>query len=370
MRKSPAAGHELMAGNRSDANSGTTPVREGFEFDEGALTEWMRTNVDGVSGPMTVEQFRGGQSNPTYRLITPDREYVLRRKPPGATLKGAHAMDREARVLTALEKADFPVAHVYGLCEDDDVLGSMFYVMDLVKGRIFWDATVPEVSRDERGRIFDAMNETIAALHRVDYEAIGLGDYGKPGNYFARQVGRWGRQYREDTDAGRDENMDRLIDWLEAEMPADDGATCIAHGDFRIDNMIFAADAPRILAVLDWELSTLGHPGADFAYHAMMYRMPPDIVAGLGSADLDALGIPSEEEYLAAYCRRRGIDGMPDYPYFMAFNFFRLAAIFHGIKGRVIRGSAANAQAKERVKVLPRLTELAWQQAVRAGAKA
>jgi len=352
----------------ADANQGTTLVREGFAFDEGALKAWMRENVDGFAGPMRVEQFKGGQSNPTYKLVTADRSYVLRRKPPGHALKGAHAVDREAKVLTGLAKANFPVARVHGLCTDEDVIGSIFYVMDMVEGRIFWDATVPGISNAERAAIFDAMNETIARLHMVDYEAVGLGDYGRPGNYFARQIARWSRQYHEDADARRDANMDRLIDWLNANMPGDDDATSVIHGDFRIDNMIFHPTEPRVLAVLDWELSTLGHPGADFAYHAMMYRMPPHIVAGLAGADIAALGIPTEEDYLAAYCARTGRDGMPGYGFYMAFNFFRLAAIFHGIKGRVIRGNASSAQANERVKVLPELMELAWRQAARAGA--
>jgi aminoglycoside phosphotransferase (APT) family kinase protein len=351
-----------------DDNLGTVPVREGYAFDEVALAGWMRENVAGFEGPLSVEQFKGGQSNPTYKLATPGKAYVLRRKPPGQLLKGAHAVEREAKVLAGLEKAHFPVAHVHGLCTDDAVIGTWFYVMDMVEGRIFWDATVPNVSNAERAAIFDAMNATMAQLHMVDYEAVGLSDYGRPGNFFERQIGRWSQQYLADEDAGRDPNMDRLIDWLKANIPAGDDATSITHGDFRIDNMIFHPTEPRVLAVLDWELSTLGHPGADFAYNAMMYRMPPHIVAGLGGADIAALGIPSEEDYVAAYCRRTGRDSMPGYDFYIAFNFFRLAAIFHGIKGRVLRGTASSAQARERVKVLPELIELAWRQAVRAGA--
>ena len=358
----------LSRGAGADANFGTMPVREGFAFDEGALAAWMTDNVEGFAGPMSVEQFKGGQSNPTYKLVTPDRSYVLRRKPPGRTLKGAHAVDREAKVLTGLARADFPVARVHGLCTNEDVIGSIFYVMDMVEGRIFWDATLPAVPKAERTAIFHAMNEAIARLHVVDYQAVGLGDYGKPGNYFSRQIARWSKQYFEDTDAGRDPNMDRLIDWLNANMPKDDDATSIIHGDFRIDNMIFHPTEPRILAVLDWELSTLGHPGADFAYHAMMYRMPPHIVAGLGGANIAALGIPGEEDYLAAYCARTGRSDMPGYGFYMAFNFFRLAAIFHGIKGRAIRGNASSAQANERVRILPELMELAWKQSLRANA--
>jgi aminoglycoside phosphotransferase (APT) family kinase protein len=351
----------------AEANAGTTAVREGYGFDEARLAEWMAAHVDGFAGPLTVEQFKGGQSNPTYKLVTPGRSYVLRRKPPGQLLKGAHAVEREAKVLIGLEKAGFPVAHVYGLCTDDNVIGTWFYVMEMVEGRIFWDATVPGVSNAERAAIFDAMNATMAALHSVDYEAAGHGDYGRPGNYFERQIGRWSKQYLDDRLAGRDPNMDRLVEWLPAHIPPGD-ETAIAHGDFRIDNMIFHPTEPRVLAVLDWELSTLGHPGADFAYHAMMYRMPPHIVAGLGGADLAALGIPGEADYLAAYCRRTGRDAMPGYDFHIAFNFFRLAAIFHGIKGRALRGTASSAQAKERAAVFPELAALAWQQAVSAGA--
>jgi len=343
----------------AEANSGTTAVREGYAFDEAALTAWLEANVEGFAGPLSVEQFKGGQSNPTYKLVTPSRSYVLRRKPQGQLLKGAHAVEREAKVLSALHGAGFPVAKVYGLCQDDGVIGTWFYVMEMVEGRIFWDATVPRVSNAERAALFDAMNATMAQLHCYDPEGIGLGDYGRPGNYFARQVGRWSKQYFEDVAAGRDADMDAIIAWLEANMPVDDGASSVIHGDFRIDNMIFHPTEPRVLAVLDWELSTLGHPLADFAYNAMMYHMPPHIVAGLGDADIAALGIPSEEDYVAAYCRRTGRDGLPDYRYYMAFSFFRLAAIFHGIKGRVIRGTASNAQAKERAEAFPELARLA-----------
>lgn len=342
------------------ANVGTTAVRDAHRFDEARLAQWMSEHVDGFQGPLSVKQFKGGQSNPTYKLVTPSRSYVLRRKPPGPILKGAHAVEREARVLSALGCVNFPVAHVYGLCTDDTIIGSWFFVMEMVEGRIFWDATFPNVSIDQRAAYFDAMNATISALHLVDPNIVGLGDYGRPGNYFERQIARWSKQYLEDVDAGRDPGMDRLLEWLPTHIPAGDEAS-IVHGDFRCDNMIFHPTEPRVLAVLDWELSTLGHPLADFAYHAMMFRMPPDIVAGLGGVDLDALGIPSEAEYLAAYCQRTGRPLMTeaDYAFYVAFNFFRLAAIFHGIKGRVVRGTAASAHARERAASFPKLVALA-----------
>jgi aminoglycoside phosphotransferase (APT) family kinase protein len=346
----------------SDGNSGTSAVREGYRFDEQALAGWMDANVEGYAGPLTVEQFRGGQSNPTYKLVTPGRSYVLRRKPPGQLLKGAHAVEREASVLVGLGKAGFPVAHVFGLCTDDAVIGTWFYVMEMVEGRIFWDATLADIAREDRPAYYDAMNATIAQLHSVDYEAVGLGEYGRPGNYFERQIKRWSTQYLADTEAGRDPNMDRLIEWLPANIPAGDETT-IVHGDFRIDNMIFHPTEPRILAVLDWELSTLGHPLADFAYHAMMYHMPPHIVAGLYGADLETLNLPSEADYVADYCRRTGRDGIPDYRFYIAFNFFRMAAIFHGIKGRVLRGTASSEQAAERAKAFPQLADIAWRYA-------
>ncbi|MEG3122414.1 phosphotransferase family protein [Sphingomonas sp. GB1N7] len=339
------------------ANAGTTAVRDAHRFDEAALAAWMAANVDGFAGPLTVEQFKGGQSNPTYRLVTPTRAYVLRRKPPGDLVKGAHDVLREARILSALANTNVPVAQIHGICADDTVIGTPFFVMEMVEGRIFWDATFPGVPDAERASYFDAMNTTIAALHRVDPDVVGLGDYGRPGNYFARQIARWSKQYLEDADAGRDPDMDALLEWLPANIPVGD-ESAIVHGDFRCDNMIFHPHEPRILAVLDWELSTLGHPLADFAYHAMMYRMPPDIVAGLAGADLAALRIPNEADYVAGYCRRTGRSGMPDYDYYVAFNFFRLAAIFHGIKGRVIRGTAASAHARERAASFPRLARL------------
>ena len=340
------------------ANSGTTEVREGYAFDTRALAGWMEANVEGYSGPLEVRQFKGGQSNPTYQLITPERRYVLRRKPPGEVLKGAHAVEREARVMSALGTAGFPVPRVFGVCTDDAVIGTWFFVMEMVEGRIFWDATFPQVDPGERPAYFRAMNETLARLHAVDIEAIGLTDYGKVGNYFERQIGRWSRQYLADEIAGRDPDMDRLAAWLPGNIPAGDESS-IVHGDFRCDNMVFHPTEAKVIAVLDWELSTLGHPLADFANHAMMYRMPADIVAGLEGADLAALNIPGEREYVEMYCRRTGRETVPDWDFYMAFNFFRLAAIFHGIKSRAMRGTAASAHAHERGDKYPRLARRA-----------
>jgi len=351
----------MSVGADAASNTGTTLVREAHRFDERALLAWLRANVAGFAGPLKIEQFRGGQSNPTYKLVTPGRSYVLRRKPPGQLLKGAHAVDREARVLSRLAAVGFPVPQVHALCTDDGVIGTWFYVMDLVEGRIFWDATLPDVPRAERPAYYDAMNATLASLHQLDYERIGLGDFGPRGGYFARQLRRWSKQYEDDLEAGNDPHMDRLVAWLPANVPDDGDATTIVHGDFRIDNMIFHPTEPRVLAILDWELSTLGHPLADFAYHAIMYRMPPRIVAGLAGADLAALNIPDETDYVDAYARRIGTDRIAHLDYYLAFNFFRLAAIFHGIRGRVIRGTASSEHARQRAESFPELARLACQ---------
>jgi aminoglycoside phosphotransferase (APT) family kinase protein len=355
--------------NRSAQNSGTAQVRNALRFDESRLEQWMAGNVPGFQGPLAVEQFKGGQSNPTYKLVTRSSAYVLRRKPPGKLLPGAHAVEREYRVISALGRAGFPVAEAFGLCEDESVIGTAFYVMEMVEGRIFWEPHLPEVGQSERPAYFDAMNAAIAALHSLDPEAIGLSDYGKPGNYFARQIGRWSKQYLGDVEAGPVPAMDRLVEWLPQNIPADEGETRVIHGDFRCDNMIFHPTEPRILAVLDWELSTLGHPLADFSYHLMMYRMPAGMSAGLLGRDLASLNIPGEADYVAAYCRRTGRDGIPDLDFYMAFNLFRLAAIVHGIKGRLARGTAASAHAAEMAAGLEPLADLAWAQAMRAEAR-
>jgi aminoglycoside phosphotransferase (APT) family kinase protein len=328
------------------------------DFDTDRLAAWLRLEVADFAGPMSVKRFAGGQSNPTYRLETPSRNYVLRKKPSGKLLKGAHAVEREARIMSALADSGVPVPRVHAVCEDEAIIGTSFFVMDLVDGRIFWDATFPDVTIAERPAYFEAMNETIARLHSVDQVATGLSDFGRPGQYLERQIALWSRQYLGDEAAGRDPAMEELIAWLPKNIPKDQKTT-ITHGDFRCDNMIFHPSEPRILAVLDWELSTLGNPFADFAYHAMMYRMPPDIVAGLAGANLSSLNIPCEQDYVATYCRRLGISEIPSWEYFIAFNLFRLAAIFHGIKGRVIRGNASSEEALARAAKLPRLIALA-----------
>jgi aminoglycoside phosphotransferase (APT) family kinase protein len=343
-----------MPSEGSDQGAGAVRT----SIDEGALAAWLKDNIAEYRGPLTVEQFSGGQSNPTYRLTTPAARYVLRRKPPGELLKGAHDVLREARVLTALADTDVPVARLFGTCSDVAILGSDFYVMEMVNGRIFWDAAFTDVPKDERATYFDEMNRVIAAIHSLDPTDIGLGDFGKAGNYFERQIGRWSKQYLADELAGRDPAMDAVVDWLPTAIPAGD-ETRLVHGDFRCDNMIFHPTEPRILAVLDWELSTLGHPLADFAYHAMMYDMPADIVAGLGGADPANLGLPSEAEYVAAYCNRTGRETITNWSFYTAFSFFRLAAIFHGIKGRALRGNANSGRARERAEAFPRLAKLA-----------
>ncbi len=326
----------------------TIAVRDNARFDAAALERWMAANVPDFLGPMSVEQFAGGQSNPTFRLTTPKRSYVMRRKPPGQLIKGAHAVDREARVLMALEGAGFPVPHVHALCQNEAVIGSWFYVMDLVEGRIFWDSDFPGVAREAKAAHLDAMNATLARLHSLDPAALGLSDYGRPDGYLRRQIERWSRQYREDTDAGRTADLDFLVDWLPAHAPTDE-ATSIVHGDFRIDNMIFHPERPEVIAVLDWELSTLGHPVVDFAYNLMMYRAPPSMRWSLAGRDLEALGYPDEAAYVGAYLKRTGRSEIADLDVYVAFNLFRLAAIIHGIKGRMIRGNASSGEAADMV---------------------
>lgn len=347
----------------------TTPIREAHRFDTDRLAEYMRHHVDDFAGPIDVEQFKGGQSNPTYLVRAGGKPYVMRRKPPGKLLPSAHAVDREYRVVTALAATDVPVAKTYALCTDESVIGSMFYLMDYVEGRIYWDPTLPEVAPAERAAIFDEMNRVIAALHRVDYQAVGLGDYGKPGNYFARQIARWTKQYRA-SETEKIGAMEDLIVWLPKHIPEDD-ETCIVHGDYRLDNMVFHPTEPRILAVLDWELSTLGHPMSDLSYYCMVWRMSPSLFRGLAGSDLEALGIPSEAEYVATYCRRVGREPVPEkeWEYYLAFNMFRLAAILQGIMARAVQGIASNQDAVDAGRLARPLSEAAWRQVERVMAR-
>lgn len=352
--------------DRTQANSGTREVAERLRFDEAALARWLESHVEGFAGPIAVRQFNGGQSNPTYRVDTARSAYVLRRKPPGRLLAGAHAVEREYRVMAALGRAGFPVPRVHGLCEDEGVIGTPFFVMDLVEGRIVWEAHFPGMGRKDRAAHFDAMNAAIARLHCFDPVAIGLGDYGRAGGFVERQVARWSKQYEGDVDAGRVPAMDRLVAWLREHLPADSGETRVVHGDFRCDNMIFAPDRAEVAAVLDWELSTLGDPAADFVYHLMMYRMPAGIFTGLAGLDFAELGIPGEQDYVAAYCRRTGRQSLPNLEFLMVFVLFRLAAICHGIRGRLARGSASSAHAEATAAATEPLADLAWSQALAA----
>jgi aminoglycoside phosphotransferase (APT) family kinase protein len=324
-------------------SDGTGPVRPAHAFDVARLERWLDGHVACYRGPLSVEQFTGGQSNPTFRLTTADRQYVLRRKPAGVLLKSAHAVDREYRVMTALHGTGFPVPRTFALCLDDDVIGSAFYVMDCVAGRLFWDPTLPGLAPAERAAIYDAMNQTTARLHTTDFAAIGLADYGRPGNYFARQIDRWSKQYRA-SETAPIAAMDRLIAWLPDNIPPGDETT-IVHGDMRLDNLIFHDTEPRVAAVIDWELSTLGHPLGDFAYQLMAWRLDPDTFRGLVGADLVALGIPDEAAYVAAYCARTGRAGIAHLDYYLAYNMFRLAAILQGIAKRALDGTASSADA-------------------------
>jgi aminoglycoside phosphotransferase (APT) family kinase protein len=314
-------------------------------LDAAALGPYLEANVLGFRGLRAVEKFKAGQSNPTYRLSADSGDYVLRAKPPGQLLKSAHQVDREFRVIKALGAAGFPVPEVLHLSGDDSPIGRMFYVMAFVDGRILWDPALSEISDTaERGAIYDAMNETLAALHAIDVDGVGLADFGRPGSYFERQIGRWGGQYRA-SETGTVPDMEALMAWLETNQPPDDGIVSLVHGDYRLDNMIFARNAPKVIAVLDWELSTLGHPYSDLAYQCMQWRLPhASGFRGLGGLDRKAIGLPTEEEYVAAYCRRRGIDGIDDWTFYLAFSFFRLAAICQGVYKRALDGNASNPE--------------------------
>ncbi|MBX3527795.1 MAG: phosphotransferase [Rhodoblastus sp.] len=313
-------------------------------LDEPRLAAWLEKNLDGFKGPLKATKFGDGQSNPTFLIEAASGAYVLRRKPPGVLLKSAHAVDREFRVQKALAVTGVPVANMYLLCEDDSVIGTAFYVMERIQGRIFWKPDLPEVSQADRTKIYDEMNRALAALTKLDPAEVGLADFGRPGSYFERQFKRWTDQYR----ASETETigaMDDLIAWLAGNTPADDGRVSIVHGDYRLDNMIFHPTEPRLLAVLDWELSTLGHPFADISYQCMQWRTDSSsIFSGLGGLDRKAIGVPTEEEYVEAFCKRAGLSGIPNWDFYIAFNFFRLAAIIQGVKKRALDGNGSNPE--------------------------
>ena len=350
---------------RQEKFSGTKDVAENLRFEPGPLQDYMREHVSGFSGELTVKQFKGGQSCPTYLLEAGGMKYVLRRKPPGKLLPSAHAVDREYKVMTALAATDVPVPRTYCLCEDESVVGTTFFIMEFVEGRVLWENLLPELEPAQRADVYDAMNDVIARIHRVDYEAVGLADYGKPGNYFARQIHRWTKQYQA-SETERIETMDRLIEWLPENIPSDDEAT-IVHGDYRLDNMIFHPERPEVLGVLDWELGTLGHPLGDFSYHCMQWETPADR-GGLEGLDLPSLGIPTLEEYRDSYCRRTGRDGIAHWSFYIAYNFFRSAGIAQGIAGRVRDGTAASTHAMDIGSTVRPTAELAWRFAEQAGA--
>ena len=342
---------------------GTREVNGPHAFDIPALSAYLQQHLPGFDGPLTVEMFKGGQSNPTYKLITPGRAYVMRAKPgPVARLlPSAHAVEREFKVMQGLAGTDVPVAKMHCLCEDESVIGRAFFVMEFVSGRVMFEQSLPGLTPSERGAIYAEMGRVIAALHSLDWAALGLADYGRPGNYFARQIDRWSKQYR----ATEDDSiaaMNALIDWLPSRIPANDEAS-IVHGDFRLDNLIFDAIEPRVKAVIDWELSTLGHPLADLSYHCLTWRLSPDLFRGAAGLDLAALGIPSESDYVRRYCERTGRSFervMADWDFYMAYNLFRLAAILQGVAVRARQGMSASAGSLEEARRVRPLAELAW----------
>ncbi len=344
----------------------TIPVANKDRLDEAALTGWMEANVAGFTGPLTYAKFAGGQSNPTYRIDAASGAYVLRRKPFGKLLPSAHAVDREYRLIAGLYPTGFPVAKPYGLCTEERVIGAMFYVMGLADGRNLWDGTLPDYRPAERTGLYDAMCDTLAALHNTDPQAAGLGDYGKPGNYFARQVERWTRQYRASETEAMPE-VERLIEWLPRTVP-EQTRTSIVHGDYRIDNMIFHPREPRVIAVLDWELSTLGDPLADFSYFLMSWVTQPEGRSGvMGVAGGDS-GIPTLDDMVERYCAATGRDGVPDLNWYFSYNLFRLTGIVQGIKKRIVEGTASSAQAERSAAGVHRLAAASWTFAQKAGA--
>ena len=347
-----------MADGSETLQNETGEVRSAHRFDVAAIEAYMQQHVAGFRGPLAVRQFTGGQSNPTFLLTAGDQRYVMRKKPPGKLLASAHQVDREYRVIHALAATDVPVAGVHALCMDDAVIGSAFYLMDCVDGRIFRDPQLPGLSREDRSAIYDEMNDVLARLHRVDYEAIGLADFGKPGNYFERQLGRWTKQY-EAAQTDKVEAMTNLIQWLPTHIPPGD-ETCIVHGDFRLENSIFHPTEPRMLAMLDWELSTLGHPLADLAYNCLLYHMNSPTQGSLVDIDFVAMGIPTEQEYVAAYCRRTGRPDVENWDFYLAFSLFRLASIAQGVYKRGLDGNASSEQAMTYGLICQLLAQLAW----------
>ncbi|TMG78932.1 MAG: phosphotransferase family protein [Betaproteobacteria bacterium] len=345
------------------------PVQQRHRFDVAALELYLRNRIEGFSGPLAVEQFRGGQSNPTYLLAGGGKRWVLRAKPGPAAklLPSAHAVEREFRAITALKAGGVPVPRAHCLCEDENVIGRSFYVMEYVEGRVLWDPSLPGMTPPEREAIYDEMNRVLAALHRVDYGAAGLSDFGKPGNYFTRQIGRWSRQYQA-SETERIEAMDGLIAWLPENIPGGD-ETVVVHGDYRMDNLVFHPREPKILAILDWELSTLGHPLADFSYHCMSWHIPPGQFRGIAGLDLASLGIPSESQYIASYCERTGRDAIEHWDFYLAYNLFRIAAILQGVMKRALDGTAASAEALEAGGRARPLAELGWKYAEKSMGK-
>lgn len=332
-------------------------------FDVQKLTTYLESHVEGFIGPIALEKFPGGQSNPTYKVIAKSGTYVLRSQPAGKLLKSAHAVDREYQVLDALESSNVPVAKVFHLCTNVNITGAMFYLMEYCDGSVYWSASLVEIDTNERrAQMYDAMNKTLVALHSVDIKGCGLGDYGKPGNYFERQLDRWTKQYRI-TELKKIEVMDELSNWLKANLPEDDGKVCLVHGDFRLDNIMFAKDKPEVIAVLDWELSTLGHPFSDLAYQCMQLRMPQGIgtIDGLQGIDRKSLGIPTETEYVASYCKRMGIEKIDNWTFYLAFSFFRLAAIVQGVAKRATQGNASNDNANKVGAFVEPLAQMAMQ---------
>lgn len=325
------------------------------QLDLAVIGPYLDVHVDGFEGLKSARKFAGGQSNPTFLLTARSGQYVLRKQPPGKLLKSAHAVDREFRVIKALADTAVPVARAYHLCTDSDLIGGMFYLMSYENGRIFWDPALPDCDASERTAIYDEMNQVLAALHDVDVEAVGLADYGRPGNYFERQIRRWSSQYKA-SETEQIAAMDRLMEWLPANLPEDDGQASLTHGDYRLDNIVFHSGDNRALAVLDWELSTLGHPYSDLAYQCMQLRLGRDtVISGLGGVDRQALGVPTEQRYVADYCRRRGLDGIPNWDFYIVFSFFRLAAILQGVLKRALDGNASSDKALEYGALAPKL---------------